>query len=316
MTERYGVAGMTQEARTWYDTQMLSRAMPLLVHMKYGVTKPIPERGGNAIQWRRLDRAAISTTALTEGTPPAATNVTTISVTATVSQYGQFSYHSDVLESQAIDPIITEIVRMYGEAGGIALDRIVRNVMTGGTTIQYASTASSRGGVGSGMRMTYAEIREAVDTLERNDAMKFDGESYIAVIHPDTKRDMFADSDLQNGWQNAGPRDQSNPLFSGVIGQVYSTNFIVTSEARIQSSAGLSGADVYQSLFFGREYYGISEFSTQNFKTVIKPVGSGGTTDPLNQFGTVGWKASLTAARLNENFAVSVEHTTSRSNAA
>ena len=35
-------------------------------------------------------------------------------------------------------------------------------------------------------------------------------------------------------------------------------------------------------------------------KIIVKPLGSGGTDDPLNQRATIGWKAMFTAVRLNE----------------
>jgi N4-gp56 family major capsid protein len=139
---------------------------------------------------------------------------------------------------------------------------------------------------------------------------------YISIIHHDTERDMFGDSDILTSFQNAGPRDGSNPIITGAIGDLYQTRFIVTSNARIISSAGLSGADIYLSMFLGSEFYGITEFDSLAAKTFIKSPGSSGAQDPLDQYGTVGWKASLAVARLNENFAVRVEHTTSRSNAA
>ena len=51
-----------------------------------------------------------------------------------------------------------------------ALDLITRDVLVAGTTVQYAGTAGSRGGVGSGMNLNLAEIREAKRVLARSNA--------------------------------------------------------------------------------------------------------------------------------------------------
>lgn len=76
---------------------------------------------------------------------------------------------------------------------GDSLDQLTRATFVGGTTVQYASTAGSRGGVGSGMRMSSAEIREAVATLKTNDAEQFDDGAYKAIIHPRVEGDLFND---------------------------------------------------------------------------------------------------------------------------
>lgn len=316
--EQLGTAGLTQEARTTYDRALLERALPNLVHARpeFHRISPIPPRGGRVVNWRRLELVSATTTALTEGTPPADTQITVSAVNATVDQYGQVVKISDVAETQSIDPIVAEVVEMLGEVMGNSRDQVVRNTMTAGTTVQYASTAGSRGAVGSGMDLTFAEIREAVDTLERNDARKFPGGVFHAIIHPDTKRDLFGDSDVIQSFQQGRERGLTNPMFTGEIGQFYGVRFFESSNARIFGSAGLSGADVYATMIFGQEFMGLSEYSAQQARVYVTPRDTPDKTDPLRQYMTVGWKMSLAAARLNENFAVRIEHNTSRKRSA
>jgi hypothetical protein len=52
------------------------------------------------------------------------------------------------------------------------------------------------------------------------------------------------------------------------------------------------GTDVYKTIFMGKEAYEVTKFSTQNVRTIIHPVGSAGP-DPLDQYGSIGWKASM-----------------------
>ena len=314
-TERLGLNGSAVQNRQFYDMLLLHRATPNFVYLNWGKKTPIPARMGNSVNWRRLEAITTSTTALTEGTRPSITNVTWTSVAATVAQYGQFSFHSDVIASQAIDPVVSEMVEAYGMSMSDALDQVTRNVIVAGTTVQFATTATSRGDLGSGDYMSLAEINEAVSTLRNNNALPIVDGLYIGIIHPFIERDLKADSDIISILSNAGVRGGDNPLFKGVLGDIAGVRFIVTSNARVFSSEGLSGADVHGTMILGKEFYGITEFGPLAARTYVKAPGSAGAQDPLDQFGSVGWKASLAVARLNENFAVRIESISSSENA-
>ena len=49
---------------------------------------------------------------------------------------------------------------------------------------------------------------------------------------------------------------------------------------------------VYPCIFLGKGAYGDVELSGGGMETIVKPLGSGGTEDPLNQRGTIGWKCT------------------------
>ena len=311
-----GAAGMTNGMKQFYSRLLLERALPNFVHNKFGLMGGIPRNGGRSIEWRRYTRPSAATTALTEGTPPSETQLTIANVQATVNQYGAFTRHSEVLTLQNFDPYIAQVSEVYGEQMGDTLDILTRNVIVAGTTVQIANTAASRGAVGgtTAHRLTYAEIREAVATLEAADGRPFPdfGNKFVGIIHPHTKQVMFGDSDIINSFQNAYPRDGSNPLISGEIGDFYGVRWFVTSNARIFGSEGASGASVYATMILGRQYYGVVDYEAIGARVIVKPVGSAGALDPLDQMGTIGWKAAHAAARLNDAFAVRIEHTGGR----
>lgn len=307
---------MTVELKQTYDRMLLMRAIPNLVHARYGVNKNIPARGGKSIEVRRMESIAVNTTALTEGTPPTSTTATFSSVSCTISQYGQYTVLSDLLETQAFDPVLAEYAENFGEAMGNTLDQVVRNVLVAGTTVQYASTGTSIGNVGSGMYLNSAEIREAVNTLKRGNCKPYTGGKYVCILHPDVTRDLFADPDIVAAFKDAAARGGGNPLFTGVLGDYMGVTFIETTNARVSASLGLSGADVYSCLFIGNEAYMVTELDALQARTIIHPRGTGGHTDPLEQISTVGWKAALAAAILNQNFMVRVECNASRVTAA
>lgn len=71
--------------------------------------------------------------------------------------------------------------------------------------------------------------------------------------------------------------------------------------------AGAQGRDVYSTIFLGANAYGTTEISGGGLETIVKQLGSGGTSDPLNQRATVGWKATKTAVILTQTFMLRVE---------
>lgn len=70
---------------------------------------------------------------------------------------------------------------------------------------------------------------------------------------------------------------------------------------------GKNGCAVYGCIFFGRDAYGRVELSGGAMEMIVKAKGSGGTSDPLNQRSTVGWKAAHAAAILYEERLLRVE---------
>ena len=164
------------------------------------------------------------------------------------------------------------------------------------------------------MYLNSAELREAIATLKGADAPKFDDGTYVCVIHPDTEADLFNDPTILNALQSAGVRGGDNPLFKGSLGRYLGCDFYTTSNASIQANAGLSvgtAADVYQTLVFGKDAYGVLELSAFSSDLIYHPVGSAGSQDPLNQLSSQGYKFSHSGAILNNSWIVSIEHTTS-----
>lgn len=316
-TELYATAGLTVEGRRWYEKQLLIRAIPKFTYNNYTRKKDIPRHGGHNIQFREFTRITTSTATLTEGTPPGETNATFREVNLTISQYGQFAYLSDVAILQSQDDLLREYSANFGEAMGDAIDQLARTAFVAITTVQFASTAATRGAVGSGMTLTAAEIRESVRTLRRANAPERQEGGYVAIIHPDTWFDFIGDSDVVNAYQNAGPRGESNPLFTGDLFRWMGVTFDVTSNAAKvnaisgRASPGLSGAAIYQTVVFGDQVVGATALSAQTASLHMKPLGAGGTQDPLDQFATVGWKAPYVAGVLNNNFGVVIEHNAS-----
>ena len=156
----------------FYDRTMLKAARPLLVHLRWAQVRDIPRNNSMVIKFRRYSLLSAATTALSEGTSPSGSQLSVTDVPATVAQYGDYITLTDVLQFSTLDPILTETADVLGQQAGNTLDQLCRNVIVAGTTVQYASTATTTDTITVSMKLTRNEVREAVRTLQGNNAKK------------------------------------------------------------------------------------------------------------------------------------------------
>lgn len=231
---------LSVEMKTYYDSNLLDNAEPELVHNQFGQKRPIPKNGGKIIEFRKFTSLPKATTALTEGTTPAGKSLAVTNVTATVAQYGDFVEVSDLLEMTAIDNNLVEATRLLGSQAGRTLDTITREVLNGGTNVQYgASAVTSRyklvGGESSGNHyLTVDCIKRAVRYLKAMNTSKINGD-FVALIHPDCTYDLTNDT----AWQYPHQYQDTTELYTGEIGKIAGCRFAETTEAKIFHAADL-----------------------------------------------------------------------------
>lgn len=207
----------------------------------------------------------------------------------------------------------------FSEAMKEGLDLVTRDILNGGSNVQYASTSLSRGAVGSGQYLSLTELRRVKRTLLRNNVKphpKADGR-LVVISHPDNLYDLEGDTNITSIWQYAGQRGESNQLFDLEFRDLpFGFRIYTTSLCRIFASLGLSGADVYGVVVFGDQWYGTINLDKMPAKVIVKDRGSAGTSDPLDQLASVGYKAAHTAVILNQNLGVRLEVASSNKTAA
>lgn len=297
-------ATLPNVVKTFYDRNLLDRAVPAFVHGQFGQPRKLPNGIGKTVEFRRYSNLAAATTPLTEGTTPAGSNLTVTLVTATVNQYGDFITGSDMLALTAIDPILVETTNIQGDQAGDTIDQVVREVIVAGTNLQYAAGRASRVTITAADTLKVSEIRKAVRTLKRANAKRFADGYYVAIVHPDATYDLTGDADWVNASQYAG----STQIFDGEIGRIHGVRFIETTNAKKYAGAGAAGVDVFGAMFLGQNAYGIIPLDGMNLQSIFKPLGSAGVADPLDQRWSMGWKVGFTAKILNDLFMLRLEH--------
>jgi len=295
---------LSPEMKTYYSQYLIDMAEPKLVHDQFAQKADIPKNGGKTIEFRKYDSLPKATTPLVEGVTPDGRKMNVTKITATVDQFGDYITLSDMLILTAIDNNLVQATKLLGSQSGRTLDTVTREVMNGGTNVQYAEgQVSSRSALTADHKLTVMAIKRAVRFLKTQNAEPVEGNDYIAIIHPDTEFDIKNDEE----WINAALYAGSTQLFEGEIGKIAGVRFVSTTEAKIFAGAGADGKDVYSTMVVGDNAYGTTKVEGGGLQHIVKQLGSGGTADPLNQRATVGWKAVKTAVRLVEPYMVRIE---------
>lgn len=298
-----GSAGLSVEMKTFYDRLLLERTVPVLLYDKFAQKRNIPKMGGKTIEFRRFSALPTATTPLTEGVPPTLKDITVSAITATIAQYGDAVGFTDLVSTTTFDPVLTETTAILGEEAGETIDELIRDVVVAGTSVFYAGAAStSRVTVGSADIFTVAELRKLVRTLVINRAKKIDG-YYHAIIHPRVAYDIQGTAE----WVSANQYNQTQRIFDGSLGELYGVKFWVSDKAKVFAGAGESAVDVYASMFFGMNAYGVISLDGHSLQSFYKPLGSAGTADPVDQQQSMGWKVAFATKILNDPFMIRYE---------
>ena len=295
------------EVRTYYSDYLIDNAKPNLVHDQFAQKNAIPKNGGKTVSFRRFMPFEKSTTRINEGITPNGGKLSVTEVTATIGEYGYFIALSDVLTLTSIDNTVLETTKLLGNQAGLTLDILTREVLNGGTNVMYSGGVSARASLDATCKISVDDIFKAARFLKSQNAPKIDG-SYVAIIHPDIAYDLMRDPE----WVEVAKYNGSTKLFEGEIGKLGGVRFVETSEAKTHTSNGLK---IYNTMVIGANAYGVTELEGGGLKTIIKQLGSAGTSDPLDQRATIGWKAFHTAERLVESYMIRIESASSFSSA-
>lgn len=384
--------GMSGEMRTFYSKYLVDIAGPKLVHDQFGQKQPIPQGNGKTVEFRKYSPLPKLLNALTEGVTPDGQKLNVSKISATVEQYGGFIELSDILVLTSIDNNLVQAAKLLGGQAGRTLDTITREVLVGGTNVQYAGGKSARyqlvGGEESGnCYLTVDQIKRVVRYLKAMNAEPING-YYVAIINQDCTYDLTNDPD----WKYPHQYVNTENIYSGEIGAIAGCRFVETSEGKIfhaedltkadgedggfrnltvkaasgkditvaekitaaqatalagrkiivaekpytvvsataaaagsakltvaeelsatagdivyPGEAGAKGRDVYATIVLGENAYGVTEIEGDGLQHIVKQLGSAGTSDPLNQRATSGWKATRVAKRLVEEYMVRIE---------
>ena len=328
----------------WAKVQLLKRGIPYLHYEKFGQTYPLQKNTTNTANFRRyyLTGATgsagagnpgtlaaptgysvpLATTPLVEGVTPAGKTLSNVDYVTTLQQYGDYIPLTDVIQDLHPDPVLAQATEVLGEQAAQTIETTRFNTLKAGTNIGYAGGTSLATVAGP---LTLGRLRQIATQLNRQNARKistvvastpdFDTKSveaaYFAITHPDQESDFRAIPSFKPV-SDYGPH--TTP-FEGEIGSVEQFRILTTTINVPETDAGAAAgttyrsttgtnADVYTTIFMGKDAYGIVPLKggSSITPTVVNPKPAAG--DPLGQRGTVGWKAYTATKILNDAYLV------------
>jgi N4-gp56 family major capsid protein len=311
---------LTAEFKVYYQRTLLENARENQIHQQFGRKYTIPKGGGKSTEWRRAVPYVITPgmlVPLTEGQPGSPLPFSYVAITVSIAQYGAWVKGTDVVTVVSYDPLLDNISEELGDQAGRVLETLTVEALNAGTNVLIAGTVASNWWtlVAASGGITYGTLVAAREILEENHARPVDGGFFAACMHPLIASSLWLDPDFKEAIKL---NDEGRRLWDGELTRVL--GFVVTVSnmcKKIPKGTAWGGQtnatdDVYSTLVFGKNAFGIVEWASLGMEEIYNPVGSAKAADPLSQIWTMGWKCSFAVRILNESYMLRIMSTANR----
>ena len=295
MADQYTASGSVDYVVAAYEKLAHPALVPELMFDAVAEIKPTDRTapGGQVTMFIR-GVLAVATTPLVEGQDVTAVPMTDSTVSLTLAEYGNAMVTTAALRGQSlieIDPLAADDI---GYNAGLTLDSLARNVLSAGTGLYYANGNSHtlRSQVASTDLLKAADVRRQRAALVRNNVKPFISMErqglYAAYIAPDVAVDLREETG-SGSWRQPHEYAEPDQIWAGEVGTFEGFRWIEAPRAPVFANAGNSSANVYRTMFMGREalakIWSLRDGNGPYPEIVIGPV-----TDKLRRFHPVGWK--------------------------
>lgn len=326
---------LSSKATAVYDRMLLMRAVDNQVWDMFGQTKTVPAGSNTKKSFAyRYKNILPATTPLAEydGTVKGANKIVREEVEYAVGHYGDYIIYTDELDLYDYDNIQSSFMDILGDQADMTVETIRRDVLRGGTNVIYANGAASRLAMvdanvateGKGLAIEN-DLKIAALKLKKQRGRKFKKviggttkvgttpirSAYIGVISSEVTEDY---RNLAK-WKNVEDyADYGKSINEDEVGSWGDFRFVESFNNDPVEQVGTDGEtyNVYLTILLAQDAYATTTLRGKGgIKSITKPLGSSGANDPLDQYGTIGWKAITGAAILNEAWLIRLEQTAS-----
>ena len=304
-TNKTDTSALAPGMQTYYNRELLRTFEPELVHLQFGDEYRMPMNNGLVMNMRKIVPLAtdVDGAKLTEGQPGDGKSLAETEVTVQLEQYGEYARTTDKLDMAHLDLNILRKTKLFADSGARTIDAVVREELATCPNVIYANGKTARNALTATDKLTTKDLRKAVRTLKKAHAQTFGG-YYIAIVGPDTYYDLQDDE----AFVAVSRYQDKEAVYTGEIGRLFGVRIVQSTEAKIFENAGASSADVASIIVLGQYAYGYTSWKGAKPRVIVKPVGSAGTNDPLDQISTIGWKMDGFGVKmLQPEFAVRIE---------
>ena len=321
-------SGLTAQYQKVFSKKLLEHAIQLTVLNQFGVQVSFPKNAGAKVM--RFLRANVGdrtqVQALTEGVPISTfRDITWTPIDVTLAQRGEAARVSDILQVTELFPTLKQATTTLGEDAALDYEFLVQTALldTTNSTLPI-NTANNRFAQGitsynnlvaataSGGAVVIQDFLGAMTRLKKTRAPKING-TYVGIVPPEVSYDFMNDAKFTNASQYGTIQG----MFNGELGKWYNVRMVETTvpwqEANTNGAIGTySGSGtIFTSLVLGSQAFCVPEMggmSELNPRMII--VNTPDSTNPLNQYTTIGWKGYWAAGTTNDLWAVALRSKT------
>jgi N4-gp56 family major capsid protein len=236
---------------------------------------------------------ATSTLAETTDVTPVAMSDT--QVTVTLAEYGNTINTTAKLRGTSFLDVDAAAANLIGYNAGDSIDKVVRDVLAGGTNVAYGGGGSTdptgRTSVAAEDIIEANDIRKQTAALRAANVATFNG-YYMGYIHPDVSYDLRRETGNAS-WNAPHVNVDTMNIYNGEIGTFESVRFIETPRAKVFADASNGTAstgtiDVYCTHIMGRQALA-KAYSQVDGNGMVPKVVRGPVVDSLMRFNPIGW---------------------------
>lgn len=298
-------AQVPPEVRTYFDRLLLTLARPYYIYDLFAQKRTIPLNSGNQMIFRRYATLSAATVPIQDGTTPPGDSLAVTDFSTQIQWYGNFVVITDQIQFTVQDRVLNEATRVLSLQLGLTLDTLIRNMM-----VATASSILCSNGINGNTpsEITTADIKTSVRALRLGNARlmtkPIPGENRFATSPVRSSYWGFMDVTIQNDLEACADflscANYPNPMdaLEAEWGSTNNVRWLLSTNGYSTSAS----PPVWNNIILGQEAYGVCKLGSKEAEFIVKPLGSAGTSDPLNQRGSVGYKYPFATRLLNDNW--------------
>lgn len=208
--------------------ELLIIAKKAVIFQQLGEKAKMPAGEGKTFQFNRYNRLNLPQSPLTEGTPPASTDMSLTTVQAVSDQWGAYVALSDVAVLTIKHPLLQVAIELLGYQAAEMIEREIIETLQSNTNVSYGGAATSRAGLTSVTSMSLSDfsVQSMIALLRNRGAHPYESQNYVGVIDPSMEQDISQNSN--NSFTLAAAYSNVKQLLNGEIGMWRGVRWMVS----------------------------------------------------------------------------------------
>lgn len=307
-----------------YFAGALEYAKPNIILDQWALKESIEgEKFSTAVQWCRPNAPdASEIVTITEGssTTSVSGSVVLTSISATPVEYGVSVGFTKKLNLTSAYDFMKQGKVHIGENVGLQIDSVIRNEIAVGTvgsatiTDKYPNALGTKSfagllaETGAAASIKLNDIVYAVATLRRNKANPVNQAGFVMASDPAIAADIMLDNQFIELTKYGDP----SRAYRGEVGRVGGLTLIMHNNSMRENTENTYAAagSIYSNMVFGKNSYGISDYSNYRMQPTITPLLGADKTDIYGQNNIISATFNFVCAALNGDWIINLRSKT------